>query len=108
LKENAVTYRDKIFKSTITSWIYYVVGVAFAFALIPLLIMEFKISQPLALIVGLLSFAAIYSYGVGRIKCGRCNFRFYYTYTWRVKYGAKNKKLNFCPHCGVNLDEHVQ
>lgn len=102
-----MTYRDKIFKSTVISGIYYVIGAAVAFTLIPLLI-KYNVQQPVALIVGVLSFAAIYSYGVGRIKCEKCNFRFYYTYTWRVRYGAKNKRLNFCPHCGVNLDEHIQ
>jgi hypothetical protein len=101
-----MTYRDKIFKSTMASYIYSLVGAVVVFTLIPLLI-KYKIQQPVALVIGALSFATIYCYGLWKIKCEKCNFRFYNAHMWRVKFGNKNKRLNFCPHCGVNLDEKL-
>ena len=41
------------------------------------------------------------------VKCGKCRHAYFGIPKWRIRYGPKKNRINFCPYCGVNLDGEI-
>jgi len=55
----------------------------------------------------ILAVAIAYGYFMSKVHCTACKYQFSPDVMFAIRQSAKKRRINYCPHCGVNLDEAV-
>lgn len=66
---------------------------------------------PLVVFVFVVGFAAAVLFTMFRVKCPRCGFRlgmFGLVAFRESRFNKRAKRVNFCPHCGLDLDGEME
>jgi len=101
-----MTYREALYKKVLISFRFYLIGTILCVASIKLL--HFLNAPGIILIpLGIIIFIMPFIAGEIGVKCGKCNYPYRGVSRLRIKYGSKQNRINFCPHCGIGLDEEM-
>jgi hypothetical protein len=95
--------RDALFRHAAAAYAWWLAGIAVVFAL--LLLFDDTLSQLATFLIAVLVTAGGFGVVATRAGCPECRYPFVAMHhVFRLRYGSKSLRTNFCPHCGVSLD----
>jgi hypothetical protein len=94
--------RDALWAQIVRSYLYWFAICLLVIAALALLPKGF--SQIILLPLACLAIAIPYGLLMARTVCPLCQYPFYKLGFLRIKFGSRKYRINYCPHCGVDLD----
>jgi hypothetical protein len=101
-----MTHRENLINRFKMEFFNWSIGAISAYVVIASLLHFFG-SKLIAVPIGFLLFAVIYTNSRIKFKCLKCDYGYDGIKRWRIKYGNRKKMINYCPHCGLGLDSDI-